>query len=272
MKSIRASRGILPRTKVNLDPKQSQMLEYVQPTTRDALLLKELSTQRAASVAEIRAGLTAQPTQALLLSSSPLESPTFGRPAYKESIKKFAYYEYATAGRKAYRTLEANFGKNCKLPCLSTVKNYGSGQPCVAEGELQVECIKKALIARGLPLDVWVSEDDTKLASVLKYASKSNDIIGLDLPIGENGLPLTGAFKFTTLKTAMMHVNSNPMSSYLKIVVCRPLQKDAYKFLLLAYGTSAGGPGGQTEGVKARWETIRDALESVGIKVHGKHQ
>lgn len=257
-----------------MDLQQTQMLEYVQPTTRDALLLKGLLEQRAASTAE---NLTRQATQ-------PLPDQLFfgngessfdnvgGRKSYKKSVVKFGYYSYATGGVKLYNTLVANTSGETKLPSLATVKRFGADQPSIVEGELQVDHIKNTLIARGLPLAVWVSEDDTKVQSVLKYSSRTNEIVGLDLPIGEDGLPVTGSYKFTSITTAMQHIKNNPMSTYLKTVICRALHKDSYKFLLLAYGTSSGSPGGQTAGVRMRWKSIVDALEAVDIKACGKYQ
>lgn len=263
-------RGSSTSIKVDIDPKQTQMLEFLEPTDRATLIIKELLTQRNL----MSQSLEAQPPLQARLQVSPGESSFQapkgrGRPAFVESVMEFAYYIYGTGGVKTYETLLANSRGDSKLPSLSAVKKFGMKQPNITEGELQLDSLKNALISRGLPLSVWLSEDDTKLLSVLKYNSKTNEIIGLDLPIGDNGMPITGSYRFTSIKTAMACIKKNPMSTYLKLVVARALQKDGYKFMLLAYGTSAGGAGGQTAGVKLRWKTIIDALQSAGIGVYG---
>lgn len=260
------------RAKVDTDLTQSQMLEYTFPTTREDLVIKELLQQRVASatdkLGEQRTGTDKGQVRVELEGGSKTLS-TGGRPPFNESIMQFAYYQYAIGGAKLYETLVSNSNGKEKLPSLRTVKRYGIDKAEVLEGVLQVEKIKISLLQQGLPLAVWLSEDDTKVISELKYSSKTNEIIGLDLPIGDDGLPITGAFKFTSVKAALSHVKNNPMSSYLKVVACRVLQKDAYKFIVLAYGTSAGGIGGQTAGVKMRWGTIIKALNYVDINVHG---
>lgn len=249
-------------------------MEYMDATTSGALVIKELLSQRKSSTTEKLMTQAAQVTEATpglirveLKGGTKLPS-TGGRKAFIEDVVRFGYYEFATGGPKAYKALVNN--SKGELPSLAKVRKYGQGKPSINEGELQIEWVKNALALRGLPSAVWLSEDDTKLASVLKYNSKSNEIIGLDLPIGDDGLPITGSYKFTSVKTAMTHIKNNPMSAYLKLVACRVLQKDAYKFIILAYGTSSGGVGGQTAGVKMRWKTISDALNCAGIKVYGE--
>lgn len=242
-------RGSSTYIKANTDHKQTQMLEFLQPTTRDALIIKELLSQRNSSSQLLEPQLPLQGHLQLGAGESSSQAPKGpGRPAFKESFVKFAYYIYATGGVKAYEALSANCKGDSKLPSLPTVKRFAMKQPSITEGELQLDSLKNALISRGLPLSVWLSEDDTKLLSELKYNSRTNEIIGLNLPIGNNGMPITGSYRFTSIKTAMKCIKKNSMSTYLKLVVARCLQKDAYKFMLLAYGTSAGGTGGQTDG------------------------
>lgn len=246
------------------------MLEFTHPVSRETLIIKELLHQREAAANKLGEARSSTGEVRVLLEGGLKTDSNGGRPPFNESIMGFAYYNYATGGPKNYKTLVANsIGEN-KLPSLSTVKRYSRGKQTIEEGQLQVESIKTALVKQGLPLAVWLSEDDTKIKSELVYNSKTNEIMGLDLPIGVDGLPVTGAFKFTSVSAALSHVRNNPMSTYLKIVTCVCLQEDGYKFVVLAYGTSSGGEGGQTAGVKTRWKTIILAFESAGIKVYGK--
>lgn len=125
------------------------MLEFLQPTDRDTLIIKELLAQRD-SFSQL---LEAQPPLEARLRLSPGESPFQppkgrGRPPFAESVIKFAYYIYATGGVKAYDTLLANSRGDSKLPSLSAVKKFGMKQPSITEGELQLDSLKNAVTSK----------------------------------------------------------------------------------------------------------------------------
>lgn len=181
---------------------------------------------------------------------------------YDEYMKDVGLYLFIIAGPLAYETLQ----KNLPLPSKSTVKRQLGKEVPLREGALQVNQIKEQLDKLKLPLFVWAAEDDTKIQVRLRYNIENNTIMGLELPLDRDGMPIESSFKFTTIAAVREYIEEFPKSSYAKLVTCKSLHADSKTFVVIVYGTSGTD---QSSGVKMRWEYIFNAFREVGITLIG---
>lgn len=150
---------------------------------------------------------------------------------------------------------------------MSVVQNKLSKQESVSEGVFRFSEIKERIIQRGENLFVHVSEDDTKLSERLRYDPKTNQVLGLQLPLNNDGIPQTGVFQFTTLKKIQELINKHPLTTYAKVMNVRTLGENSSTYTLVIFGTN----GSDTAiNVHARWEFVRRSFEEIGIIVLGK--
>lgn len=84
---------------------------------------------------------------------------------------------------------------------------------------------------------VWISEDDTKVTPRLHYNVRDDSIVGLELPLDENGVPKQSFFKFTTINAVQNYLEQYPLSSYVKLMTCRSLAPNSKVHYLVIYGT-----------------------------------
>lgn len=79
---------------------------------------------------------------------------------HQDDIKNFCAYLYVTGGRKLYETLSMNL----PLPSRRTILNVmDTDCPPITEGEILVDELKQFLMDRNLELEVWISEDATRI-------------------------------------------------------------------------------------------------------------
>lgn len=93
---------------------------------------------------------------------------------YSQYLKDAATYLFLLGGRQVYEILSANL----KLPSAPSIAKYMEKTPNMTEGELFAKELKNFLVERGLPLQIFLSEDGTKIVPAIKYDSTSNQIIG----------------------------------------------------------------------------------------------
>lgn len=184
---------------------------------------------------------------------------------YSERMKEIALYIFTLAGPLAYTTLQLNL--TGVLPSLSSVKNSLSKHESVKEGTFRFNEIKERIIQRGENLFVHISEDDTKLSERLRYDSKTDQVLGLQLPLNDDGVPQVGVFKFTTLTEIQRLVNKHPMSTYAKVMNVRTLGEKSSNYTLVVFGTNGSDT---ANNVHARWEFVRRSFEAIDITVVGK--
>lgn len=183
--------------------------------------------------------------------------------SYSDHLQKVSLHIFMLAGPTLYNMLQ----KNLPLPSLSTVKRRLGQESPLQEGEFQVHAIKEAMQIDDEPMYVWVAGDDTKVTSRIHYNIKDDTIVGLELPLDENGVPKKSFFKFTTIKEVQNYLEQYPRSSYVKLMTCRSLKPESKTHILVIYGTKGYE---KTEGVKLRWGHVFKILAEVGIVVVGK--
>lgn len=183
---------------------------------------------------------------------------------FDSSLQKFSSYFRMLAGPLAYETIQKNlFGA---LPSISTTNRYIRKSHCqVREGVLRSNELLAYLKERNLPLVVSLSEDGSRIVDRVQYDSKSNQLIGFVLPIGENGMPITGTYEARNADEIMDHFTKDkPISSYVNIVMAQPIHTTAVSpFCLLLFGSDNKY---SKYDVTNRWNYIVNELKKLGIK------
>lgn len=136
---------------------------------------------------------------------------------YNETIKEFASYMFMLAGRIAYETL----CKNIPLPSLSSISRYLQEKgPTIIEGNLRSTELLEYLEKRKLPLQVWLSEDATRVTGRIQYDSKTNQLVGFVLPLDGNGMPIQMSFMARSAKEIEDHFMKESTANQVKNFCC----------------------------------------------------
>lgn len=183
---------------------------------------------------------------------------------YDDHMKNIALFLYMIAGPLAYETLALNL----PLPKKTTVLDHLGREPPMREGVFQFKEIADFITNRGWAREVWISVDETKLQGRLRYNEKDDSIMGLELPLDENGVPKTSFFEFTKISAVKKYLEDYPKASYAKLISCRSLDPNSSPLIVVIYGTSGTD---QSTGIGLRWEYIVENLGKVGVKVMGKY-
>lgn len=129
---------------------------------------------------------------------------------HENSMKDFACYIFMLGGRLLYETIYMNL----PLPSPTSVGRYlHDNGPEIIEGVMRCSQLKKYLEERNLPMVVWVSEDGTRITGRLQYDPGTNQIVGLLLPLDENGMPKSKSFMATNASAMNKHVNNNQVTA-----------------------------------------------------------
>lgn len=89
--------------------------------------------------------------------------------------------------------------------------------PVIIEGVMRINELKKYLEDRDLPLTVWSSEDGTRITGRLQFDPGSNQIVGLLLPLDNNGMPIPKSFVATSASAMDKHVSNNKVTSIVSL-------------------------------------------------------
>lgn len=123
-------------------------------------------------------------------------------------------------------------------------------KPNVKEGELRIKELKHYLESLKLPMGVWLSEDATQCVAKVEFDSKSNQMIGLVLPMdSKTGMPIP----FTYLARSVEEIHKNmerEQSGYVYIVMAQPLVRGVPPFVLQLFGSNSKF---KTRDVLLRW-------------------
>lgn len=147
------------------------------------------------------------------------------RASYNEHMKDIALYIYVLTGPKAYVTLCSNLRGS--LPSLSTVRRKLGKEKNMNEADFQFDQIKGQMLEKGEKLIVAVAEDDTEITPRLRYDWINDQIVGLMLPLSENGTPIEHCFRFSTLRNVKEFIEKNSLSSYAKLITIRSIMPKA---------------------------------------------
>ncbi|KAJ6642801.1 hypothetical protein Bhyg_07755, partial [Pseudolycoriella hygida] len=182
---------------------------------------------------------------------------------YDEKLKHFCTYLYVIAGKLTYETLSANL----HLPSVATVKKaIQSSNHCIIEGSVRVKEMKNFLVKWKLPLQVWMSEDATKIVNKIQYDESTDQIVGLVLPMDSDGMPIQFSFTAENVAKMLNSLLNNPKSDYVYTVMSRALDIQAPSFCLQLFGTDNKYTTGH---VLKRWTRTEKMLQSEDVTVLG---
>ncbi|CAG9768534.1 unnamed protein product [Ceutorhynchus assimilis] len=186
------------------------------------------------------------------------------RNRYDDATKKFAVYLFYIGGRLLYETLKANLENS--LPSISTLNRFlDTRNEPLQEGGFDFKGLLKHLTDRGLPKMIWVSEDGTRVTGKIEYDSKSNNVIGLVLPL-RDGLPQQGTFPATSAEAIKAYFQTGVKATYAYVIMAQPLHVGASTYCLSLFGTDNSFT---TEQVTLRWEWMKKEAKKFGITIMG---
>lgn len=107
------------------------------------------------------------------------------------------------------------------LPILSTVQKTLSKRIRTEEGRFRFKEIKQRMVENGEELHVVISEDDTKISERLRYDNRTDEVLGLQLPLDDDGKPISGSLKFTSLAAVQAYIAKYPRTTYAKLMTVR---------------------------------------------------
>lgn len=187
--------------------------------------------------------------------------PKNGR-RYSTYMKDMMLYFFINMGPLSYLDMKANFPNS--IPSLRSTQDRLKTCEGMKEGVFEFDRIAEKMEQRNEPKFVVVAEDDTKIVERLRYDSKHDELVGLMLPIDENGIPIPGSFKFRSLSEVLKFYKEHKMSSYAKLMTVRSLHIDTPTYYLCFYGTRGSD---NHQHVKARWEFVQREFKLRGIEV-----
>lgn len=155
---------------------------------------------------------------------------------YDDFIKETALLFYLLAGKLSYELFAPNLG----FPSRATITKRLQNEPSIEEGVLQFDMIEKEIRENNLPRVLVFGDDDTKIIDQLSYDIKHDEIIGLQLPMDDNGMPIPHSFKFVSIRAAQEYLRKHRKTSYLKLIACRSLHPNGKVYPVLIYGTNGG--------------------------------
>lgn len=107
----------------------------------------------------------------------------------------------------------------------------------IIEGELRCKQLVQHIENCNAPKSIFLSEDASGIVQRIVYDSRSNQLIGIVLPLDEkNGMPLIMTFKADTAEK-MKEYMGRPLSTLVYIVVAQPLKEKTPPFILQMFGT-----------------------------------
>lgn len=264
LKVSRAKWDYFTSTSFKSDPKQMFITTFLDECSKDQMKINQLIEQNAELRDEIRknkAEAVIAPNFLYELVQHNMKNCIKKRPSYNEHLKDIALYIYVLTGPKAYATLSLNLRGS--LPSLATVRRKLGQEKSLNEGEFQFDQIKEQMLLKGEKLIVALAEDDTKITPRLRYDWIHDQIVGLQLPLSENGTPISNSFKFTTLSNVKKLVEENRLSSYAKLLTVRSIMPCSTTYHLVIYGTQGSD---KFCDVKRRWEFVKAEFTKRGIE------
>lgn len=184
---------------------------------------------------------------------------------YDKEVKFFAAYFRMLIGPLAYETIHRNL--ECALPALSSVNRYiRVSNRNITEGILRCHELKMYLADHGVSFCVNLSEDATRTVGRVQHDSKTNQLIGFVLPLGNNnGMPIPFQYPARYASEIINHFSGkNEISTFLNVVMAQPIDPNIPAFCLLIFGSNNKYT---SRDVKNRWKHIVNQLAEVGIEV-----
>lgn len=188
---------------------------------------------------------------------------------YTEDMKLYCAYTRMLSGRLAYETFKANTSH--AVPSLRSVdRHIKQWESNATEGVVRSDELLQYLNHLKLPKIVALSEDATRFINRIQYDSRTNQLVGFVLPLGEDSMPIAGFNKarsaaeiekcFYNRETG----KEKKRASYVNVVMAQPLVPGIPPFCLLLFGTDTKY---KSDDIAKRWQFIRNELKKKDIEV-----
>lgn len=135
----------------------------------------------------------------------------------------------------------------------------------IIEGEIRTQELKEHINKTNSKMAVFLSEDASGIVGKVTYDPKTNQLVGIVLPLKANGMPKTMHFRPNS---------SNDIEEFMKleksylvyIIVAHPLGSNAPPFILSIFGTNNKFT---KDDVLKRWQFVQNELQRNDISVIG---
>lgn len=187
------------------------------------------------------------------------------KPGYRYSgeIRNFASYLRIISGRLAYQTIQNNLP--LALPAFSSTNRYITQKHGrVIEGQLRIKELSEYLDQRKLQRIVALSEDATRINGIPQYDSKSNEVLGFVLPLGNNGMPVPHSFPARNFSEIYKYFHERTTCAHFVNVVMAQPMADVPAICILLFCSNSQY---KAEDVAHRWEFISKELKKANIRV-----
>lgn len=127
----------------------------------------------------------------------------------------------------------------------------------IVEGQLRCSELAVYLDKLNAPKKVWISEDASGLVSKVQYDAKTNQLVGLVLPLDSKGMPISYSFTPQSMVDIQKQIEENPKSTLVYLVLAQPLKDNTPPFILQCWGTDNTF---KSIHVLLRWQHMKDEL------------
>ncbi|KAK3924533.1 Octanoyltransferase [Frankliniella fusca] len=145
-----------------------------------------------------------------------------------DEVKELCVLLYLLGGLQTFELLTANL----PIPSVSLVKSVLISHNVAKEGEFRIQELKEFLIKRNLPLEVFISEDATKITGRITYHPGTNQLVGFVLPRDESSLTIVGSFPATAARVMCKYFKEEITSNFAYVLMAQPLGTQAAPFCL----------------------------------------
>lgn len=184
-------------------------------------------------------------------------------------MRIYCAYIRMLSGRLAYETFKANTQHT--VPCLRSVDRYiKQVESNATEGVLRSDELLQYLNHLKLPKIVALSEDATRVINRIQYDSRTNQLVGFVLPLGENSMPIADfnrARSAAEMERCFYNCETGKekkRASFVNVVMAQPLVPGIPAFCLLLFGTDAMY---SSNDIAKRWQFIKNELKKKDIEV-----
>lgn len=121
----------------------------------------------------------------------------------------------------AYEILCANL--QASLPSITTTKTMLDKETQDFKvGVIRTRNLKAWLTNREYSFRVCISEDQTKIVESIQYNSRDNNLDGLSIPLGCNGLPMENPFPAKDALDIKASIEKGNIAAYVNVLMVQP--------------------------------------------------
>ncbi|KAE8746002.1 hypothetical protein FOCC_FOCC007260 [Frankliniella occidentalis] len=180
---------------------------------------------------------------------------------YPEFLKELGTMAYLLGGLQLYEF----FASNLPLPSPSLARQVLYSTEVIEEGKIRMKELRHYLEFHNAPLQVFLSEDATRVTQRVLYHPGPNQIVGCTPKLDFDGCPMVSSFPATSADVIASYFSKYEMSNSAYVIMAQPMS-GLPPFCLSIFGTDNKFRGSE---VLKRWSKITSMAASEGIKIIG---